>query len=99
MEFKGTKGKWEALLDQDFTGAYHVKTENGYPTDSEDIANAKLIASAPELLEEHIMDLKHLLSWKDSLIKNGMEGSDMFYEFIDMIDAKRAVIKKALGGE
>ena len=49
-------------------------------------ANAKLIAAAPVLLKEHIMDLEHLKTWKKQLIQAGLRGSTMYQEYKDMID-------------
>lgn len=61
MEFKGTKGEWNYHITGNGTTDYHnIKTNDGrvvalvypnYVTNEEMEANAKLIASAPDLLE------------------------------------------------
>ncbi len=58
MEFKGTKGEWEAVGDAVFVGdniiasVFDGKSEEHIPMDNEMMeANAQLIAAAPELLE------------------------------------------------
>jgi hypothetical protein len=64
MEFKGTKGKWESedFSKEDFiiksTDENNMRTDvcsvhkySSHDTDFEALANAKLIACAPELLE------------------------------------------------
>ena len=54
MEFKGTKGEWKQYCDMGFTT---IETDTAYICDVDcgeeehGLANAKLIASAPELLE------------------------------------------------
>lgn len=58
-------------------------------------ANLKLIAAAPLMLKEHLMDLQHLKSWKKQLIDAGLRGSVMYQEYLDMITAKEEAIKKA----
>ena len=63
-EFKGTKGKWEVSdICTDTVGCHNIYTEHGkiitqfaayefrYCSIEETNANAKLIASAPDLLE------------------------------------------------
>ena len=63
-EFKGTKGEWKAEKPKGSNGYWFVNNESnnsgaiatcynvsGLETDLETEANAKLIASAPELLE------------------------------------------------
>lgn len=58
MEFKGTSGKWNIHEDKEIgllIGGYNpisdVCTVHRYGDKTEENANAKLIASAPELLE------------------------------------------------
>jgi hypothetical protein len=51
MEFKGTKGKWEVTISNEYCGDYSIKNENGSATSFEDEANALLISKAPEMLE------------------------------------------------
>jgi hypothetical protein len=51
MEFKGTKGKWEVTISNEYCGDYSIRTENGSATSFEDDANALLISKAPEMLE------------------------------------------------
>ena len=58
MEFKGTSGKWNIHEDNEIgllIGGYNpisdVCTVHRYGDKTEENANAKLIASAPELLE------------------------------------------------
>ncbi len=101
MEFKGTKGQWrlsslEATkgkyvaceLNIDFSENLHncvtVYCDNEIPTENE-LANAKLIASAPELLEalmkirKSIKDQKleskfgHTLSYVDEAINKALK--------------------------
>jgi hypothetical protein len=51
MEFKGTKGKWEVTISNEYCGDYSIKNENGSANSFEDEANALLISKAPEMLE------------------------------------------------
>jgi hypothetical protein len=66
------------------------------PLDEEGFANAKLIAAAPVLLKEHLMDLKHLKTWRSELVNAGLMGSILWNEYTDMIDSKEKAINKAL---
>ncbi|MEE3759725.1 hypothetical protein V2H33_22085 [Escherichia coli] len=54
-EFKGTPGPWHVsdegcVVIRDDYFFSHVASNIGYPSDEEDMANANLIASSPELL-------------------------------------------------
>jgi hypothetical protein len=51
MEFKGTKGKWEVTVSNEYCGDYSIRTENGSATSFEDEANALLISKAPKMLD------------------------------------------------
>jgi hypothetical protein len=105
MEFKGTKGEWEVSILNQPMGAHPTnrqtlynlqnKSEDIHPT-KEHEANAKLIAAAPILLKEHLMDLKHLYTWRSKLINAGLKGDVLWNEYTDMIDAKEEAINKAL---
>jgi len=55
-KFKGTRGPWfvsneGVLLVRDESGLSIVAKYIGYPDDDEEVANANLIAAAPDLLE------------------------------------------------
>lgn len=55
-KFKGTRGPWfvsneGVLLVRDESGLSIVAKYIGYPNDDEEVANANLIAAAPEILE------------------------------------------------
>ena len=112
MEFKGTKGAWEVeeITGEKNNLVYcKIKTKEkavGFagvyskPKDlplSEALANACLIAAAPELLEEHITDLGILKEWLED-ISHYDSSSELYEELSDMIHAKEKVIKKALEG-
>lgn len=49
--FKGTKGKWQVKVSNEYSGDYSIFTENGSPNRIEDESNALLISKAPEMLE------------------------------------------------
>lgn len=108
MEFKGTKGKWEVMyLGSDL---YHNVGINGLSfistfknkfleiTNEEDIYNAKLIAAAPELLEEikgTLIDLKILYHQILSEAKTNHRFEGMPEIIQKWIDTKEELIKKA----
>ena len=108
MEFKGTKGEWIAKYGSEsetqiicnglrIAEAKHYKFDGlNDPSTEEGRANAKLIASSPILLKEHLMDLKHLYTWRSKLINAGLRGDVLWNEYTDMIDAKEEAINKAL---
>jgi hypothetical protein len=104
MEFKGTQGEWKAVFQEHVFPRVECKNFNqghlscSSSTNSlENRSNAQLIAAAPELLEEHIMDLEHLKTWRSKLINAGLRGEILWEEYIDMIEAKEKAINKALG--
>jgi hypothetical protein len=103
-EFKGTPGPWGISVDStniikqfDFLGESNViiGSASGYkgsaffPTDEEAMHNARLIASAPELLE--------ILNGIVVLCELNGEPIDGF-EFRKRVITARAVIAKATGG-
>lgn len=107
--FKGTKREWiikPIRLSKNISNALGAKikqkgTDKVICTTTiyhhiEGKANAKLIAASKDLLEEHIMDLQHLKSWKKKLIDANLRGSILYEEYMEMIDAKEKVINKAL---
>lgn len=91
MEFKGTKGEWSYIAGDvnkvtvvKIYDAHEFELEiNGKNRIEEEIANAKLIASAPQLLE----------ALQEIIIQNELRG---YGDSSDMIKAKLA-IEKALG--
>ena len=104
-EFKGTKGKWEILLDKKSNGYTEVISDNievctcygGFERTS---PNAKLIVCAPEMLEE----LKKAKS-TISRLKNSMRShpdcveDSEFADYVDLAefneDSIELLIKKA----
>jgi hypothetical protein len=67
MEFKGTKGKWEVTVSNEYCGDYSIRTENGSATSFEDEANALLISKAPEMLEMLNNQLEFLIYCRDNM--------------------------------
>jgi hypothetical protein len=69
QEFKGTPGPWHVsnegcMLIRDDAGLSIVAKYVGYTNDEEELANAHLIAAAPELLD-FIIEYKE--AWDDGL--------------------------------
>lgn len=98
QEFKGTKGSWRVSRDFDevttsnkgiLEGSKRVcKIATGFKKSSEIVANAKLIASAPEMLET----LKEIREWYE---KNQAE---YLGEITPICFSKAlSVIQKAIG--
>lgn len=103
---KGTKGKWSVSMQSDI----FILPENMlnraiclvYPRDSEPesteaIANAKLIASAPELLEAlkgSLQILEQTLTYRNA---NSITMGNIFLESV--IEQSKKVIEKATGQE
>lgn len=90
MEFKGTPGPWHVsnegrllIRDDDWLGI--VADSLGYNSEEEEMANARLIAAAPELL--------------DQLIRLRNKIADYHPDDDDHLDVVDAVINKALGRE
>ena len=101
--FKGTKGKWKVInielfdystcvVGNDKTSVCHLFYEGRTITD-EAKANAKLIATAPELLEA----LQNLVALKESKDKSGKDENYLKSQPIAWENAKKA-ISKALNG-
>ena len=93
-EFKGTQGPWHVsdegcvvIRDDEFFG--HVASNIGYPSDEEDMANANLIASSPELLS----GLQQLLEIYDDHSGKVWTTSSKRRA----LDNARAAVNKALG--
>lgn len=62
---KHTKGEWKVEPDLSYKGTYILKANGNFPEYKEDFANAKLIASAPNLLKaciEALVDTEMLLN-------------------------------------
>ena len=100
-EFKGTKD-WK-IVKLKATEFQTERTEIQFGNDGECVAefvhndyDAKLIEAAPILLKEHLMDLKHLKTWRSELVNAGLMGSILWNEYTDMIDSKEKAINKAL---
>lgn len=96
METKHTKGKWQAIKNPNHFSYILIKSDYGNicrtPLDEdEDVANAKLIAAAPELLEALVKSNKLIETLRDKLshIKYGIIISEQF------IKDNLAAIKKA----
>ena len=51
MEFRGTKGSWSCMVDENYSDMYQVICKPNSSTFGEQEYNAQLIATAPELLE------------------------------------------------
>ena len=94
MEFKGTKGEWYVIgsepeeISTDKKSICLVSIQDYFNKDIEQRANAKLIAAAPDLLEE----LVTLLSNIDEM---GNTGEDMM-ELRNYLSDARKAINKAL---
>ena len=109
MEFKGTKGKWKMseINISDYKSIcvfsdgeeqkvlLHIHLPN-YEITEEELSNAKLIVSAPQLLKEHQTDLIVLTNWIERFDSVFGVGPEMQQELQDMINAKEEAIKKAL---
>ncbi len=90
MEFKGTPGPWYAsnegrLLVRDEEWQCVIADSIGCNGDEEEVANARLIAAAPELLEQ--------------LIRLRNKIADYHPDDDDHLDVVDVVINKALGRE
>lgn len=89
MEFKGTPGPWYTsnegrLLVRDEEWQCIIADSIGCNGDEEEVANARLISAAPELLEQ-------LIRLRD-IVANYLPEDD---DHLDVVDA---AINKALGG-
>jgi len=77
---KHTLGKWKVRSSGE-VGTEHKLVASIYPLDSEDAktkkANARLIASAPELLERLYVTNRALKKILEPILQSGMEGSGM----------------------
>ena len=51
MEFRGTKGSWSCMVDENYSDMYQVICKPNSSTFGEQEYNAQLIATAPELLD------------------------------------------------
>lgn len=101
-EFKGTKGKWEYHIMGFNVSAYHcIKSKDGkticliYPKEhlsSEVECNAKLIATAPEMLKV----LQRLVDLQEYKMENG-KWEGYIEERMAIYDDVKKVINKALG--
>ncbi|WP_262264183.1 hypothetical protein [Pantoea dispersa] len=90
--FKGTPGKWVVDGDYDVTtedGTVISWTSLGVFEPDEMIANSKLIAAAPELLEA--------LQWAMTKIGPYTQRTSSNQAHCDQIDKANAAIAKALG--
>lgn len=90
MEFEGTPGPWHVsnegrllIRDDDWLGI--VADTLGYNSEEEEVANARLIAAAPELLDQ-------LIRLRNKIAYYHPDDDD----HLDVVDA---VINKALGRE
>ncbi|WP_109437837.1 hypothetical protein [Aquimarina sp. AU119] len=104
LEFKGTKGKWEAVMNtsknswtisswdrnKSFGHIAYINTGIGEAEDIDITANAKLIAAAPELLEA-LKDLYiQTLDWTN-------QGSiEEKYYFKSVLEKSKKAIEKTL---
>jgi len=111
MEFKGTKGKWEAIENSYY---FDVRTSNkngrdlcvnvlvldNCKTDSlseENKANAKLIAAAPEMFEMLKVAKSTIQSLRLSMSAHpDYEVDSEFYDYVDLADEKETEIEKLL---
>lgn len=109
MEFKGTKGEWEIMMDDDEIKVIQSSSlENGsgwrsYVAICEEvqcIEDANLIAAAPDLLEA-LQQMVERIEYYASLKETGQPNIEDWaytYNSGDM-DEARAAISKALGEE
>lgn len=109
MEFKGTKGEWEIMMDDDEIKVIQSSSlENGsgwrsYVAICEEvqcIEDAKLIVAAPDLLEA-LQKMVERIEYYASLKETGQPNIEDWaytYNSGDM-DEARAAISKALGEE
>lgn len=105
MEFKGTRGKWEIRKgtfgfqknctfilsdEQDICLLYKVNSHD------EEEYNAQLISKAPQLLEEHNVDIDQIEVWIEWL--KDLENDERYTGIIDTmkkcIEVKKQLIKE-----
>lgn len=95
MEFKGTLGKWEVFKQEGYDIAVNCGEEEIcdflFSDKQKSEANAKLIASAPDLLEA-LEELIQVKEWKD---KYGKDAQYLKAQPIAWENAKKA-LEKAL---
>lgn len=107
MEFKGTPGPWHVsnegrLLVRDDEWFGIVADSIGYYGEDEELANARLIAAAPELLSALQGIQQSMAKYIDIANNIGMDvTADGFYlgHAMEVEEQARAAINKALGRE
>lgn len=99
-ETKHTPGSWRVLWGRNASypltihnGTVNIVTSMGRKAHPEAIANARLIAAAPELLAA----LKRTLAELESHIRNEYEGTSMFVPMMAELQPVHELIAKATG--
>jgi len=78
-EFKGTKGKWEISKGNNvFADGKIIFSPQSDFSNMEIEANAKLIATAPEMLEM----LKDIIENTDRMVQDG-QGTETYYQLMN----------------
>lgn len=107
-EFKGTKGEWEIMMDDDEIKVIQSSSlENGsgwrsYVAICEEvqcIEDANLITAAPDLLEALQLALNAMNEMGDILNFHDLAEQSKVDELTPVFEKSRAAISKALGEE
>lgn len=101
QEFKGTPGPWHVsnegcMLIRDDAGLSIVAKYVGYTNDEEELANARLISAAPELLEA-LQGYMSAVERMNQAMKDGVNVQGAISALVGYEDMAHSAINKALG--